>query len=234
MAKKEKALKADPVQQKKAAKHAAPKHTAPKHAAPKHATPKHSTPKHATPKHAAPKPTAPKHTAPVKKATPVPHLTKDQIVEEKLRAQIKQLVAERLADKKHDEAEKAMYMQKLTAYASQVKVDKVLNDEEKALVNEYKRQMQIVEKQRDEVEKGLSGDMRVIAKDAADELAEKKKIAALKDAVAKKLEQMKAHDQAQEKRDVSAAQAADKAVFEAKVNRAVAAALAKANKSSHD
>jgi len=45
---------------------------------------------------------------------------------------------------------------------------------------------------------------------------------------------MKAHDQAQEKRDVSAAQAADKAVFEAKVNRAVAAALAKANKSSHD
>ena len=136
-------------------------------------------------------------------------------------------------------------MKRLTEYSEQVKEDSHLSEDEQKIVAEYKRQIKVVEHQRNAVEKGLSGDMRALASDAgkyykleqkdhSDVLAEKKKEAALRAAVDKKLAELRHHDELVDKRNVSAAQVADKKAFEAEVKKAVAAALEKANSSSRN
>ena len=74
-------------------------------------------------------------------------------------------MAEKLADHKHDSEEKARYMQQLSVYAAQVKNQAQLNEAEKETSKEYRKEIKIVEHQRNALEKGLVNEEKEVATD---------------------------------------------------------------------
>ena len=124
-------------------------------------------------------------------------------------------------------------MQQLSVYAAQVKNQAQLNEAEKETSKEYRKEIKIVEHQRNALEKGLVNEEKEVAtdelkyaqlkkKDRDDVHAEKVKEMAIRAALDKKLLEIRRHDQLVDQNDVAAQKAIDKKFYEIALKKALA------------